>query len=142
MALTYINCHKKANSTLGFLRRNICHCPINSKRTAYIALVHSVLEYGAIVRDPYHQGDIDRLERIQHRANHFIYINYRSRPEGCVSTMLINIESHNPQNRQRDQRLSCSEWLRVLCRPYLLINFFIPKDQTKDEYSRNISQIV
>ena len=47
---------KKANSTLGFLRRNIRRCPINSKRTAYIALVRAVLEYGAIVWDPYHRG--------------------------------------------------------------------------------------
>ena len=55
---------KKANSTLGFLRRNIRRCPINSKRTAYVARVRAVLEYGAIVWDPYHRGDIDKLEQI------------------------------------------------------------------------------
>ena len=52
-----------ANSTLGFLRRNISRCPINSKRTPYIALVRAVLEYGAILWDPYHRGDIDKLEK-------------------------------------------------------------------------------
>ena len=50
--------NKQANSTLGFLRRYICRCPINSKRTAYIALVRAVLECGAIVWDPYHRGDM------------------------------------------------------------------------------------
>ena len=54
---------KKANSTLGFLRRYIRRCPINSKRTTWIALVRAVLEYGAIVCDPYHRGDIDKLEK-------------------------------------------------------------------------------
>ena len=53
---------EKANSILGFLRRNVRRCPINSKRTAYIALVRAVLDYGAIVWDPYHRGDIDKLE--------------------------------------------------------------------------------
>ena len=82
---------KKANSTLGFLRRNIRRCPINSKRTAYIALVRAVLEYGAIVWDPYHRGDIDKLEQIQHRAARFITGDYRSRHPGSVTTMLTNL---------------------------------------------------
>ena len=54
---------KKANSTHGFLRRNIRRCPIKSKRTACIARVRAVLEYGAIVWDPYHRGDKNKLEK-------------------------------------------------------------------------------
>ena len=96
---------KKANSTLGFLRRNIRRCPINSKRTAYIALVRAVLEYGAIVWDPYHRGDIDKLEQIQHRAARFITGDYRSRHPGSVTTMLTNLNLDTLDNRQRDQRL-------------------------------------
>ena len=93
---------KKANSTLGFLRRNICRCPINSKRTAYIALV---LEYGAIMWDPYHRGDIDKLEQIQHRAARFITGDYHSRHPGSVTTMLTNLNLDTLDNRRRDQRL-------------------------------------
>ena len=96
---------KKANSTLGFLRRNIRRCPINSKRTAYIALVRAVLEYGAIVWDPYHRGDIDKLEQIQHRAARFITGDYRSRHPGSVTTMLTNLNLDTLDNRRRDQRL-------------------------------------
>ena len=107
IALTYINSHKKATSTLDFLRRNIRHCPINSKRTAYIAVVRSVLEYGSIVGDPYH-----RLERIQHRAARFILGDYRLRHEGCVSTVLTNLGLHSPTARPAPQILvQNSRWL-------------------------------
>ena len=75
---------------------------INSKRTAYISLVRSVLEHGAIVWDPYHQSDINRFQRMQHRAARLISGDYRSRYEGCVSTMVTNL---GLQSRRRDQRL-------------------------------------
>ena len=59
------NIAKKANSTLGFLRRNLHHCPPDCRKNAYLALIRSKLEYGSVVWDPYTKGDIDRLERIQ-----------------------------------------------------------------------------
>ena len=43
------NVAKKANSTLGFLRRNLRFCPKECKKTAYISLARSTMEYGAIV---------------------------------------------------------------------------------------------
>ncbi|KAK2177906.1 hypothetical protein NP493_572g00000 [Ridgeia piscesae] len=92
---------KKANSTLGFLRRNIRRCPVNSKRTSNTL----VLEYGAILWDPYHRGDIDKLEKIQHRAARFITGVYHSRHPGSVTTMLTNINLNTLDNRRRDQRL-------------------------------------
>ncbi|KAK2179427.1 hypothetical protein NP493_491g02043 [Ridgeia piscesae] len=97
---------KKANSTLGFLRlrRNIRSCPINSKRTAYIALVSAVLEYGAIVWDPYHRGYIDTLEQIQRRAARFITGEYRPKHPGSITTMLTNLTFDTLDNRRRDQR--------------------------------------
>ena len=56
---------KKANSVIGFLRRNLSHCPAACRRNDYLSLVRSVIEYGAIVWDPYPQQDIDRLDRVQ-----------------------------------------------------------------------------
>ena len=50
---------KKANSTLGFLRRNLQHCPETCRKTAYLALIRSLLEYSSVVCDPYLQKDID-----------------------------------------------------------------------------------
>ena len=54
---------RKANAVLGLLRRNLSFCPEDCKRTAYIALVRSILEYGACVWDPYLKKDIDCLEK-------------------------------------------------------------------------------
>ena len=69
---------KKANSTLGFLRRNLRKCYTKCKKTAYLSLVRSVLEYGSIVWDPHQKKDIDALERIQRSAARFITGDYRS----------------------------------------------------------------
>jgi len=52
---------KKASSTIGFLHRNLSHCPTACRRNAYLSLVRSVIEYGAIVWDPHLQQDVDRL---------------------------------------------------------------------------------
>ena len=72
---------KKASSTLGFLRRNLRHCPTNCRKTAYISLVRSTLEYGSVVWDPYLKQDIDKLERIQKKAARFISQDYRNRAQ-------------------------------------------------------------
>ena len=82
---------KKANSTLGFLKRNLKHCPQDSRRTAYLSLVRSTLEYSSIVWDPYLQKDTDKLEKVQRRAARFITGNYTSRDQGCVSQMLAEL---------------------------------------------------
>jgi hypothetical protein len=97
---------KKANTTLGFIRRNLRHCPRHCRRTAYIALVRSIMDYGAVVWDPYHQSDINKLERIQHRAARFITGDYRSRTDGCVSAMLEDLQLQSLQERRRRLRLS------------------------------------
>jgi uncharacterized protein with ATP-grasp and redox domains len=59
---------KKANSTAGFLRRNIQHCPRECRKTAHIALVRSVIEYGAIIWYPCTKQEITKLESIQRRG--------------------------------------------------------------------------
>ena len=59
------NVTEKASSTLGFLRRNLQHCPRECRKTAYIALVRSIMEYGAIIWDPYNKNDINKLENLQ-----------------------------------------------------------------------------
>ena len=54
---------KRANSNLGFLKRNLKHCPQDSRRTAYLTLLRSTLEYSSIVLDPYLQKDIENWRR-------------------------------------------------------------------------------
>ena len=100
------NTSKKANSTLGFLRRNLRHCPLPCRKNAYLALVRSKLEYGSVVWDPYLKNDIDRLERVQRSAARFITGDYKSRHEGCVTNMLDDLDLPSLEERRRQQRLT------------------------------------
>jgi len=64
--------YSKANSTLGFLHRNLRRCPAKLKESAYISLVRSTLEYAASVWDPNLAKDINKLENIQKRSARFV----------------------------------------------------------------------
>ena len=61
----------KANSVLGFLRRNFNRCPTKTKSALYLSLVRPILEYAVTVRAPYHRTDICQIEAIQRRAARF-----------------------------------------------------------------------
>ena len=90
---THINkITKKAQSTLGFLRRNLSHCTETCRKTAYISMVRSLLEYGAVVWDPYQKSDIDKLERVQRKAIRFVKRDYITREEGFISNMAAELE--------------------------------------------------
>jgi hypothetical protein len=95
----------KASSTLGFLRRNLRYGPKECRKTAYLALVRSKLEYACIVWDPYLQGDTDKLEMIQHRAARFITGDYRSRQPGSVTAMLNDLGLQSLEDRRQEKRL-------------------------------------
>ena len=95
----------KASSTLGFVRRNLKNCPISCRKTAYIALVRSVLEYGSVVWDPYLTRDIDKLERIQRNGARFITGDYKSRHEGAVTNMLKDLDLPTLQDRRTNAKL-------------------------------------
>ena len=103
---THINkITKKAQSTLGFLRRNLLHCTEDCRKTAYISMVRSLLEYSAVVWDPYQKSDIDKIERVQRKAIRFIKRDYRSREEGCISKNAKELELPTLQERRGSLRL-------------------------------------
>ena len=97
---------KKASSTLGFLRRNLQSSPPECRKAAYISLVRSTLEYSAIIWDPHHQGEIDRLERIQRKAARFITRDYKSRQPGAMTNMLQKLKLPELQTRRQHLRLA------------------------------------
>lgn len=116
LGVTLSNSHKfsshinkissKASSTLGFLRRNLKNCPADCRRTAYLSLVRSTLEYASIVWDPHLQRDIDKLEQVQRRAARFISGDYTSREPGCVTNMLKDLDIPPLQDRRKMARLT------------------------------------
>jgi hypothetical protein len=97
---------KRANSSLGLLRRNLRFCSIDCRKMAYVSLVRSLMEYSSVVWDPYLQTDIDRLEAIQRRGARFIAQDYRSRTPGCVTQMLQRYDLPPLEERRKNQRLS------------------------------------
>ena len=97
---------KKASSTLGFIQRNLSKCKPQCKKTAYISLVRSTLEYGATIWDPHQENNIYKLEKIQRKAARFITNDYRTREPGSMTKMLSELEIPTLQNRRKDKRLA------------------------------------
>ena len=93
----------KANSTLGFIRRNLKHCNKKFKETAYISLVRSVLDYSATVWDPYLTKDIERLKSIQRRGARFVQNDYQR--TSSVTSMMNELGWKPLAHRRREQRL-------------------------------------
>ena len=102
---THINkiCNR-ANSILGFIRRNLKHSDRNFKETAYVSLVRSVLDYASIVWDPYLKKDIDKIEGIQRRAARFVMNDYSRR--SSVTEMMRQLKWTPLAERRRTQRLT------------------------------------
>ena len=51
----------KANSKLSFLRHNLKGCHKKLKQIAYFSLIHSFMEYGTTVWDPYQNTTVIKL---------------------------------------------------------------------------------
>ena len=58
----------KATKTLGFLRRNLALAPRHTKEVAYKTLVRPQLEYAAPIWHPYHETQIEMVEKVQRTA--------------------------------------------------------------------------
>ena len=121
----------KANSTLGFIRRNLRNCNTHFKQTAYISLVRSVLEYSSTVWDPYLVQDISKLERVQRSAARFVKSDYGQK--SSVTKMMEELNWKPLHQRRREHRL-------VLL--YKIINNLvaIPKDDYLDFNTRDSRQ--
>ena len=66
------NICNKANSTLGFIRRNLYTANKEIKLKCYNSFVRPILEYSSTVWDPHHLNEIHEIESIQKRALKFI----------------------------------------------------------------------
>ena len=77
---------KKANSSIGFLRRNLQVHQKHIKANAYKTLVRPQIEYASTIWDPFTQENQNKIEMVQRRAVRFAYNNYRR--EVSVTTML------------------------------------------------------
>ena len=71
---------KKCSQRLGFLQRTLRQCPQEPIELAYISLVRSSAEHGAVAWDPFLKKDKQALEKIQNRATRWVSGDKRYQP--------------------------------------------------------------
>ena len=89
---------KKANSMLGFLRRNLKSCNEDTKAIAYFTMVRSNLEYCSSVWNPYHKDQVNKVEMVQRRAARFT--TNRHRNTSSVSSLLDHRQWESLESRR------------------------------------------
>ena len=93
----------KANSTLGFLKRNLKVSSPRVKQQAYFSYVRPTLEYASSVWDPYTVKAQHSIEMVQRRAARFALGRYHN--ISSVSGMLSTLKWHSLLVRRRQARL-------------------------------------
>ena len=89
---------KKANSMLGFLRRNLCINNSDTKTAAYKTLVQPNLEYCASVWSPYTATGKQKIEMVQRRAARYATNCYHN--TSSVTDMLQDLEWESLESRR------------------------------------------
>ena len=97
-----------ANRMLGFVARNLKHCPRALKEKAYMSYVRPKLEYCSSVWDPHHQNDIKRLEMTQHRATRFVTNTPYRRTDDqiSISAVVKDLGWNELAERRKSNRLN------------------------------------
>ena len=95
---------KKANSTLGFLRRNLKAGSEETKSNAYFCMVRSNLEYCCSVWSPHNKDQTKKVEKIQRRAARFATNRYRN--TSSVSSMLDHLQWEPLKSRRSKIQLN------------------------------------
>ena len=97
----------QANSSLGFLRRNLNNCPKQIKTQAYYSLVRPHLEYACSLWDPHTQKNIQSIEKVQHRAARFVK-KCNQRTPGTVTSLLeeLHVKWPSLERRRKQTRLT------------------------------------
>ena len=94
---------KKANQTLGFLKRNIWVHNKDLKSVAYKTLVRPQLEYASTVWYPHTTTDINKVEAVQRRAARWAARDYRY--TSSVTAMLRDLNWRPLDQRRIDSQL-------------------------------------
>ena len=122
---------KKANSSIGPLRRNLQTHQKDIKANAYTTLVRTQIEEASAIWDPFTQENQNKIEMVQRTAARFACNNYRRK--ASVTTMLDELGWRNLKKRRADQRLIML---------YKIVNNLVEVDLSKElipltRHSRN-----
>ena len=113
---------KKANSTLGFLRRNLRISNISVKSNAYTSLVRPHLEYCSSVWSPYTKTLTNKVEMVQRRAARYATNRYHN--TSSVTTMLDQLDWETLEDRRIKAQLTM--FYRITND---LVDIHVPADQ-------------
>ena len=94
---------KKADRSLGFLRRNLVTHNSRVKTQAYTSLVRPLVGYACSVWDPHKQGDIKQIESVQRKATRFVTNRYHN--TSSPSEMIRELEWESLEQRRAKWRL-------------------------------------
>ncbi|CAC5360924.1 unnamed protein product [Mytilus coruscus] len=93
---------KKASRVLGFIKRNLKHCPPSVKERANTSLVRPKLEYCSTIWNPHTNNNINKLESVQKNAARFVLNkphNYK-KPDSTTE-MVKNLNSETLDQRRK-----------------------------------------
>ena len=96
---------KKCSQRLGFLQRTLRQCPQELRELAYISLVRSSAEYGAVVWDPFLKKEKQALEKIQNRAARWVS-GVKCYQSASVTKLHHQLQWPTLEQRREHQRLS------------------------------------
>ena len=99
------NITNKANSTLGFIRRNVLTTSQSVKETAYKQLVRPVLEYASVAWDSITDTLASRLESVQRRAARLICGIRKTDRKTSTTGLLQQLNLPPLSQRRGDRRL-------------------------------------
>ena len=94
----------KANSTIGFLKRNININNRDIKEKAYKSLVRPTVEYASAAWNPHQKTDVQKIEMVQRRAARFVQNRYHN--TSSVTEMLEQLEWQTLEERRKIASLS------------------------------------
>ena len=95
---------RKANSTLGFLRRNLKVSNEQTKTAAYFSMVRPVLEYCSTVWSPHTKSYTHKVEMVQRRAARYVTNRYRN--TSSVTNMLDHLDWESLESRRTKHQLA------------------------------------
>ena len=98
---------RKAHQMLGFLSRNLRHCPSSIKERAYKALVRPKVEYCSSVWDPPTKNLRDKVETVQRKAARFVSNKpvYKD-PKASVTKMIHKLHWKSLDTRRKQAGLT------------------------------------
>ena len=96
---------KKANSMVGFLRRNLRVSSEATKTSAYYSMVRPLLEYCSTVWSPYTKEYIQKIEMVQRRAARYVTNRYHNTSSVTSRPMLDHLEWETLESRRAKNQL-------------------------------------